>query len=331
VSLLQNINLSEEEEKEFNERLGEWQKETEATIEAKYADKIKKLEEGGAPRITEDGDLDLSDDESEILKVRLVEWKEKIKEETEDSLGDKFYEAYKKGEDKLKKSYSEKFISTLKEMYEEVETSVREKLQESAEFKAFYEIKKSIAPFIVEGKYTDTVLEDVDKLKGIIGEQKQKLENIKIKSKLDQLTEGMPGDFKSDFIETLGAFTTEDELIEKFQKQIKLVKNVKTTVINEMEEVQPVIPKVETPEETVIAEKVATKKKEKKVVTPEPKAPLKEEAEVVPETPVITKPAIVEEDLEDKIDYEVLTEEFKRVEKKPDSLKRMRELAGLID
>jgi hypothetical protein len=328
VSLLQNIKLSEAEETEFNQRLSEWRENTKAEIKSELE---KQFKDKGS-RITEDGDLDLTEEESAILKAQLVEWKEKIKEETEESLGDKFYQAYKKGEDKLKKSYSEKFIKTLKEMYEEVEVSVREKLQESSEFKAFTAIKKSIAPFIIEGEYSDSVLEDTTKLKAIIKEQSQKLEDIKIKTKLDQLTEGMPADFKNDFIESLGAFSTEDELIEKFQKQINLVKNVKSTVISEMEDVQK-ISKVETVKEPEVKETPAPIKEEEviapKVVTPEAKP--KTEAPKAPEKKVIVESApIVEEDLEDKIDYDVLTEEFKRKEKKHDSLQRMRELAGLI-
>lgn len=345
MSLLKDVKLTENQEKEFNKRLDTWKTEAENNIKANYEEELKSLKEQlekvKGSRITEEGDLELSDDEAAVLKKQLVEWKEQIKTQTEDELGDKFYEAFNAQKKKLGKVYSDKFIKTIKEMYEEIEGATKEKIMESAEFKAFQELKKTIAPFIIEGEYSDTVLEDTNKLKGIIEEQKQKLEDIKIKSKLDQLTEGMPDKIKADFIESLGNYKTEDELIEKFQKHMKLVKNVKETIVTEMavetepnvealdksgnvkdedEQLQEEVEQPEAEEDEAASEEGETK--EETSTEEEPKEePIKEDA-----TP---KAESAEEDLEDKIDYDILTEEFKREEKKPDALKRLRELAGL--
>lgn len=338
MSLLKDINLNETQEKEVAERLEAWKKNVEESIKAKYENEIKTLKESvgnkSTSKITEDGDLDLNEEESEILKKKLVEWKEKIKNQTEEELGDKFYEAFTAQKKKMSQAYSDKFIKTIKEMYEEIETATKEKIMESAEFKAFLELKKIVAPFIIEGEYTDTVLEDTKKLKGIIEEQAQKLENIKIKSKLDQLTEGMPEKIKADFIESLGSFKTEDELIEKFTKHMKLVKNVKETLVTEMASQTKQNSKVEALDESGDVkdtdEQLQDEVEQPEAVTEavKTKTPAPKKAGVKVETPKVLAES-VEEDLEEKIDYQILSEEFKREVKKPDTLTRMRELAGL--
>ena len=88
VSLLKDINLTETQEKEFEQRLEAWKNEVEANAKAKFENEIKTLKESveSNSKITEDGDLDLNEEESEILKKKLVEWKEKIKTQTEEEL-----------------------------------------------------------------------------------------------------------------------------------------------------------------------------------------------------------------------------------------------------
>jgi hypothetical protein len=343
VSLLENIKLNEQEQKEFTARLEEWQKTEKEKMKADFEkqlkeanDKIVTLEKGSKSRITEDGDLDFDEKETEIMKKKLATWREEIATEVENQLGDKFFEAFTQGEEKLKKSYTDKFISTVKDIYEQIETATREKLQESSEFKAFAELKKLIAPFIVEGQYSDTVVEDVKKLKGIISEQAQKLEDVKIKTKLDQLTEGMPKAIKEDFIASLGEFKTEDELIEKFQRNIKLIKNVKEQIFHEMEdtskkndvekskvEVEPKAKPSDAEEKAkkAISESEELKKEASKILE---KVEKKEEKKEVKKT--------AEEDLEqlkEDVDYEILSQDFKRKEEKPKNLERMQYLAGL--
>jgi hypothetical protein len=323
VSLLKDIKLTEEQAKEVEISLEAWRKETAAAMESEFKAKLEEsAKNSDKSRVTADGaDLELKEDEAAVLQKKLVEWKEKISEEAEEKLGEKFFNIYKKGESKLRKEYSDKFVTTLKEMYTEVETKVREKLVESTEFKAFSEMKKLMAPFIVEGSLGNTVVEDVAKLKTVIKEQAEKIESVKIKSKLDQLTEGMPDSLKEQFISNLGSIKNENELIEAFHRNVKLIKQVKDQIINELNESSN------------------TKAEEKK---PEVKAPVVTEA-AAPAKAVVTKVVPAEEvkkpakvlkesvsHVEEPVEYDILSEDFKRVEtKKTDNMRRIRELAGL--
>jgi hypothetical protein len=329
MSLLKDINLTEEQQKEFTAKLDSWKEEqtkaVKESLEKEYANKS---------RITEDGDLDLTEEEAKIFKDKLLAYKEKVLEEAEEKIGDNFYKVFKQGEAKLKKEYSDKFVKTVKEMYEEIETKVREKLMETSEFKAFNEIKKNIAPFIVEGEYKDTVLEDTKELKKVIKEQSEKLEAIKIKSKLDQLTEGMPANIKEQFISTLGPVKTENELIEAFQKNIKLVKQVKEQIINELNESAKVTEKEEAKKVTPPSEPTKEVKSEEIELTPrkvitEETAPEKKQVKKEEPQKRFSKPAVEDFGAESKVDYDILSENFKREEKKPEHLQRLRQLAGL--
>lgn len=364
MGLLADIKLTEEQEKAVVAQLNAWKETERSNIEKKYKTKLQETEdiiqglreeakEGvRKSRINEDGQLNFTDEEAEIMNKSLTEWQEKIQEETEDALGDKFMEVYKQGEDKLKKSYSEKFIKTLKTIYEEVEVAVREKLMESAEFKTFKELKKLVAPHIVEGEYKDTIVEDINKYKEIIMEQKQKLEDIKIKSKLDQLTSKMPKAIKEDFINNLGEIKTEDELVEKFEKHVRLMKKVRDTLVEEMQTTS----EGEDVEDDNLTEDKEAEGSEEAKTKEEPKGKGKLTEEKKPEEkPAEKKPApkpagnkAIAEDVasksqkkksseednaksaDDDIDYEILSEEFKRPEEKEDGIRRMQELAGLV-
>ena len=348
MSLLKNIKLTEEQEKDFLAKLDEWKKTESEKIKEEVSKELEKRygESSAKSRITEDGDIDFTEEETEIMNKRLTEWKEKIQEETEDALGDKFYEVFKNSEESLKKQYSEKFIKTMKEMYTEIEEGVRAKLLESSEFKAFAELKKVVAPFIIEGEYKDTVMEDISKLKKIISEQKdvidetkQKAEHDKIKSKLDQLTEGMPAKIKEQFIANLGSYKTENELIEAFQANVKLVKQVKEQVINELkgsdvtdDEKKELkegeeAPAEETPAEEKPAEETPAEETPAEEAPESTEAPSEEKVEESTEAPASSDENIIAESSD--IDYEILSEDFKREEKKSDNLNRLRELAGV--
>ena len=117
MGLLANIQLTEDQEKEFVTKFDTWKKEERSKIESEFKGQFEnKLNEAEnviqklrsdkkKTRITESGELDFTDEESVILKKQLTEWKEKIQEKTEEALGDRFLDVYKKGEDKLKKNY----------------------------------------------------------------------------------------------------------------------------------------------------------------------------------------------------------------------------------
>lgn len=371
MGLLANIKLTEEQEKEFVQKLDAWKaeevKNLKVDLESKYKAKLEEAEnviqslrkesESNVrkTRITENGDLDFTKEEAEIMDKKLTEWKEKLQEETEEQLGDKFMDVYKQGEEKMKQTYSDKFIKTLKNIYEEVEAAVKEKLLESAEFKAFAEMKKVVAPFIVEGEYKDTIVEDIGKYKEIIGEQKQKLEDIKIKAKLDQLTAKMPAAIKEEFINNIGEIKTEDELVEKFQKHVSLMKKVRDTLVEEIgstddsaeagalkeedekaegEEAAAEGEEAKAEDEEAAAEGEAKAEgEEAKAEGDEENAVEGQSNEEITEDIDSKKPAEEgkkEESTEDDIDYEILSEEFKRPEEKSEGLRRLQELAGLV-
>ena len=144
----------------------------------------------------------------------------------------------------------------------------------------------------------------------------------------------MPKAIRENFVETLGDFKTEDELIEAYQKQIKLMKNVKETLLTELNESQDDVatdtePKGE--EKEVIAEnaktdeskpeeKVAEKSSEKKSLKED-----KEEKKAAPKKSEESKSPV------EKVDYDILSEDFKRKEEKESGMSRLRYLAGLDD
>jgi hypothetical protein len=361
VSLLDDIKLNEEQKAAVIEEMDKWKEaETKRISEEITSGTKEKLEEvkekvnklGNPSRIVEneDGskDLDFNEEEKVILEEKLSKWKENIFEEAEESLGEKFGKVYKDGESKMKKDYSERFTNTLKEMAIEIEKNSKEQLLETAEFKTFNEFKKLIAPYIVEGEYSDTMVEDNNKLKAIIKEQAQVIEDTKIKKKLDQLTDGMPVELKEKFISNLGKVNTEDELIESFQKNLDLVKLVKDQVVTELDashdtksdetvsspEVNPeekVISEDAKPEDNVEAKKEEAPVKEAASKKAEPKSEKESIKEKILAEEASVKEKVSDEEFstESNLDYEVLSEDFKREEEKSDGLSRMLELAGV--
>jgi len=326
--LLGDIILTEEQEKELVSKIDSLVSMKIEDIKKDYETKIATLKESSS-KITEDGkDLILSDDEQEVLQEKLVEWKEKIEDELESSLQSDYSSKLTEEVNKIKADASKRVISIVKDLYEEIEDSVREKLLESDEFQMLSKVKEVVAPAFVEGEYTNSVMNDVKELKKVIKEQAEYIINFKKKSKLEQLTATLPESIKPHFVSILSEAKDEDQMVEIFQQNIKLLKDVKTTLTNELEQ------KNKT-KLANISESASNVPEEKPVQVAPIKNPEVKKEKVLTEEQKVSVPAAPKKSIreslktESDVDYDILTEDFKRVEIKTDALGRLKALAGL--
>lgn len=170
-------------------------------------------------------DLKLTESDQSELKDKLDAWKAAERKKIEDDLTDKYdqMEAQLKDEyetlveeikDNMKKVYTQRFTKALKEMYEEIKSSVMVESLHSPEVKALEEVKSVVYPLINEPtarRHRD----EFAKLAGMYESLVKEYELLKGANKKATLIGSLDPEVKKVFDKMIGE-GTEVEVVEKF-------------------------------------------------------------------------------------------------------------------
>lgn len=179
---LKDINLNEKQQDELKDSLDNWKLNEKRIMEAQLTEKYEQME------------------------AELKEEYEDLREEYEDLVEDI--------KTNMKKVYTKRFTTAIKEIYEEIKAQVMVESLNSPERKALEEVKSTVYPLINEPTIRRH-RNEFEKLAAMYTENLDELEIIKGANKKGQLMESLSPDVRK-VVDKLIGEGTEEEIVEKF-------------------------------------------------------------------------------------------------------------------
>jgi hypothetical protein len=170
-------------------------------------------------------DIDLNEDQQKALKDKLDAWmlaeRKKIEaeltekyEQMEAELKEEYEDLVEEIKANMKKVYTKRFTSALKEMYEEIRAEVMVESLNSPEAKALEEVKAVVYPLINEST-AKRHRDEFTKLASMFESNLEELELLKGANKKAQLMESLSPEVRKVVDKLLGE-GTEEQIVEKF-------------------------------------------------------------------------------------------------------------------
>lgn len=269
--------------------------------------------------------IELSDEDQKELREQLETWKQGVIDKVEEELTLKYeeMESTLKEEyttlvgdirEKMKKVFTKRFVTALKEMYEQIKAEVLAESYDTPEMKVLDTIKTLVYP-LIDGTEAERYASEFVKMAEMNEELQEELEVTKGRKKLMELVENLSEEVKKVVVSLIGE-GTEEEVVERFAA----IKEALTEAKKKEDELEF----EEEPEEEEEEEEEGKKKKKKKK---------KEKKEKEEEEPKIEEPEFTEEEIRIKSktgDVEPLVEE-ENLEKEEfnETLQEMLELSGI--
>lgn len=215
--ILSKVNLDEEQIKALDTFFKEWTEEIK-TAERKKAVTEAKIPEGYVK--TEDAEkafnlfkkdaekaFDLFNEDAEkAFDLAKTEWHEEFNQILEDK----------------QTQYTESFARAMQDVYEEIESRVRNDFQISEEYRAFQVVKKAVLPVIL----TEDQKEMLDKINDMERKEAMLAENEKELNKQNAIST-LLADFPSEYVETVKKFVSkavnEEEVYSRFNEIVELI------------------------------------------------------------------------------------------------------------
>lgn len=215
--ILSKVNLDEEQIKALDTFFKEWTEEIK-TAERKKAVTEAKIPEGYVK--TEDAEkafnlfkkdaekaFDLFNEDAEkAFDLAKTEWHEEFNQILEDK----------------QTQYTESFAKAMQDVYEEIESRVRNDFQTSEEYRAFQVVKKAVLPVIL----TEDQKEMLDKINDMERKEAMLAENEKELNKQNAIST-LLADFPSEYVETVKKFVSkavnEEEVYSRFNEIVELI------------------------------------------------------------------------------------------------------------
>jgi hypothetical protein len=215
--ILSKVNLDEEQIKALDTFFKEWTEEIK-TAERKKAVTEAKIPEGYVK--TEDAEkafnlfkkdaekaFDLFNEDAEkAFDLAKTEWHEEFNQILEDK----------------QTQYTESFARAMQDVYEEIESRVRNDFQTSEEYRAFQVVKKAVLPVIL----TEDQKEMLDKINDMERKEAMLAENEKELNKQNAIST-LLADFPSEYVETVKKFVSkavnEEEVYSRFNEIVELI------------------------------------------------------------------------------------------------------------
>ncbi len=179
---LKDINLNEKQQAELKDSLDNWKLNEKRIMEAQLTEKYEQME------------------------AELKEEYEDLKEEYEDLV--------EEIKENMKKVYTKRFTTAIKEIYEEIKAQVMVESLNSPERKALEEVKSTVYPLINEATIKRH-RNEFEKLASMYTENLDELEILKGANKKGQLMESLSPDVRK-VVDKLIGEGTEEEIVEKF-------------------------------------------------------------------------------------------------------------------
>lgn len=285
--------------------------------------------------------IDLTPEETQELREQLESWKEGVINKVEEELTSKYeemesalkeeYESLVQDiREKMKRVYTKRFVTALKEMYEQIKAEVLAESFDSPEMRVLDEIKTLVYP-LIKGSEGERYASEFAKMAEMNEELSEELELTKGQKKLMELTEGLSEDVKRVVVALVGD-GTEEEVVERYAA-IKEALDDKKSDDDEEDVDYDEEPEEEEEEEEEKSSKKKKKKSKKNVKKGEDEEPEMAEEEIEedededePEEPEDENESIK---LQSKTgNVEPLVEEEEQTEYN-ETLKELLELAGV--
>ncbi len=169
--------------------------------------------------------IELSDKEQKELREQLESWKQGVIDKVEEDLTTKYeeMESSLKEEytalvgdirEKMKKVFTKRFVTALKEMYDQIKAEVLAESYDSPDMRILEEIKTLVYP-LINGSEAERYTSEFSKLAEMNEELNEELEVTKGQKKLMELTDTLSPEVKK-VVMTLIGEGTEEDIVEKF-------------------------------------------------------------------------------------------------------------------
>lgn len=169
--------------------------------------------------------IELSDKEQKELREQLESWKQGVIDKVEEDLTTKYeeMESSLKEEytalvsdirEKMKKVFTKRFVTALKEMYDQIKAEVLAESYDSPDMRVLEEIKTLVYP-LINGSEAERYTSEFSKLAEMNEELNDELEITKGQKKLMELTDSLSPQVKK-VVMTLIGEGTEEDIVEKF-------------------------------------------------------------------------------------------------------------------
>lgn len=215
--ILSKVNLDEEQIKALDTFFKEWTEEIK-TAERKKAVTEAKIPEGYVKTKDAEKAFDLfkedaekafnlfNEDAEKAFDLAKTEWHEEFNQILEDK----------------QTQYTESFARAMQDVYEEIESRVRNDFQTSEEYRAFQVVKKAVLPVIL----TEDQKEMLDKINDMERKEAMLAENEKELNKQNAIST-LLADFPSEYVETVKKFVSkavnEEEVYSRFNEIVELI------------------------------------------------------------------------------------------------------------
>ena len=273
--------------------------------------------------------IELRPEQQEELREQLMTWKQGVIDKVEEELTTKYEElesALKEEyeskveeiREKMKRVFTKRFVTALKEMYEQIKAEVLAESYDSPEIRVLEEIKALVYP-LIDGSEAQRYASEFAKMAEMNEELTEELEYIKGQKKLMELTADLSPEVKKVVVSLIGE-GTEEEVVERFAAIKASLMEAKKKEEEESEEDLDDLDLEPEEEEEEEEEKTKKKKKSKKKEDEEDEEEEEEEEEENEDIMIQSKTGVVNP----------LDEEEDEVKKEfQQQLQEMLELAGV--
>jgi len=226
--ILSKVNLDEEQIKALDTFFKEWTEEIK-TAERKKAVTEAKIPEGYVKTKDAEKAFDLFKEDAEKAFDLFKEDAEKafnlFNEDAEkafDLAKTEWHEEFNQILEDKQTQYTESFARAMQDVYEEIESRVRNDFQTSEEYRAFQVVKKAVLPVIL----TEDQKEMLDKINDMERKEAMLAENEKELNKQNAIST-LLADFPSEYVETVKKFVSkavnEEEVYSRFNEIVELI------------------------------------------------------------------------------------------------------------
>lgn len=299
-TILESIKLTEEQEKSMTE----W-----------YVDKISEIREQVSEELKAELEVEFDTKLQESLEVASKEMKEALTESLTEQLTDEITEyvidemenvygaKFQDITSNLNRVYENKLIGMLNGLKKELREQVEEEFKNSGEYQAFQLMREAIEPFIDLDGQSVELKKQIASLQNENSELKKENGLGKVNETILRLTSKITDEKIKGFVkESLEDCKTVEEVLDSFDRQLKLAKGLKEATEQKLDESLKVEKKQISEGEQLSYEEYKFLQESKKIKTepkkPERKPPVISEA-MEPETQVTPVVENLEEGLKD--------------------------------
>jgi len=178
--------------------------------------------------------VELTEEQAESFVTQLSEWKSKVEEnsekkieifqeEVEQKSEEKYSALFESAQEKLQEVYANRLDEATKELYNVIKERTEKDIKSTEEYKLLEKVKNMVAPFIVESGVRESVIE-AEKEKASL---QLEIDRLQAERKLENLMKDLPENVQNEMKDIIGEIVNEEQVVEEFNKAVKLMKLTK--------------------------------------------------------------------------------------------------------